>query len=1067
VHDYESCNFNSSTGKPNCETKQYTTDKSITKEVYEEGGFEAGSLKLKTKGDAEFLGANINVKNSAEMDVGGKTTIGTVALKQSTYERNGNKDTTTNKTTHATSSFNVGGDFTSKNGDSFNLIGSQLNIGGNADIDAKSINILTALETFESQSVTKESKTDLLSSSTTTTTETTKSGTNIASGIKAGGELKMKAKEDIIIKGSDINSEYTSLIADGEIKVLAAIDYNEHTVSVEKTYAGISLGGLAAGVAGFATGNIAAGAAGLASSFKMGASGDMTRELTGTNKFSNIGGANGLSIVSGKNTTLAGANLNGGSGTANIIAGYFMDDEGNLIKNTAGVFDVNSFAVHDINEVESKSYKKELSSMDFSLFNKDSVASASVTFDYEEKNKLTRKETAKVNSILGGNINIMATNNLNSEGTKIKSTEGGVVLDADNGVFLKEAQDKIIEKESITKGELKFTAAVGHVAQDASNADKEYGEARRQTALAQQNVNKIAKLVEEGVLDDWYLTEARLAHAAAVYNEAQALSNAYKKTTNAANPANYTAAGGFGFNAKFSIEANLQTNNTNFIQTKAVLGEIDSAGGVLINSGNGGILQQGIKVNAQQGNIIYNTTGSIDIKAAEDKTTQSSSSKAVNSKIQVDLGATSTDLTFSAGASFDASGVIKTTHQNSTTTAQNGAIIFSSKKNLNIEGANVLGKDVVFDIKGNTTIQNAVDKTMGFSAGVSGGVSIGSSTTGSGGISGGFVNNKTVGQQTSIIVTNSITGSIDKNLEIDGAVLTTITSKTNENGDTKIVDGENINLKVGSLSVRDQYIEVIEHSASLKGTAGTSASGGKLITLDNLGHKSTQQKGVLYATIGGGAITNTNEDNLLETVSVNKDIDKASNIGQLVSTNNSVSNIYLDKNRNVGIVLDPVNLALEQYGVVPDLFPFQSWVYDETPVTGKDPYELRDKTGNVFNEVDENTPGAVKVDIGDGKEHFGLFCTPNKDCNSAKNPNQTFGGLFENDGAMLMANKFFGFQSMSKIHDQQLHGSSSNILIMGSIPFSFAATVPVAVFGTIYNSPKYLKALTDKLKKKE
>jgi hypothetical protein len=203
-------------------------------------------------------------------------------------------------------------------------------------------------------------------------------------------------------------------------------------------------------------------------------------------------------------------------------------------------------------------------------------------------------------------------------------------------------------------------------------------------------------------------------------------------------------------------------------------------------------------------------------------------------------------------------------------------------------------------------------------------------------------------------------------------------------------------------------------------------------------------------------------------VSVNRDIDKSSNIGQLVSTKHSVNNIYLDKERNLELWKTlPIGAYFEmekEFGEGGDLFPGFTLVINKL-LNGE---EYKNETGKspFDNEVNGTDP---QNQLPDGSFEN---CTFNVDCNLINNP--TFFGGFENDGVMKTFNALFpGAQAWSTAHDFYLSNENPTNRPYGSdkvktIPIFFIMGTYTGIYGTIHKGVVNPTInIVDKLKKKD
>ncbi|QHE86860.1 hemagglutinin repeat-containing protein [Hydrogenophaga sp. BPS33] len=282
-----------------------TTRENVTSQVGS-GLNVGGNLNAKAGNDINIIGSSVDVAGGGSLDAGNDIHIAAAAENRKTETSTSTKswnssysqDTTIDHTTGKASTVNFGGDLTIASGQDTNIVGSQLAVGGDLNVDriGGDLNVTTFEEKLDVTQTTKTSsvfggqaKADagkniaasevsasgtLFSRSTETTTIDATS--HLRSGISVGGNLNAgpgAIAGDINITGSNIaTGGDMNLHAGGDINVLAAND----SATVTTTRSSSSFG---------VTANASVGGAGVSLNFQ-----NETSENTATQTTAQVSG---------------------------------------------------------------------------------------------------------------------------------------------------------------------------------------------------------------------------------------------------------------------------------------------------------------------------------------------------------------------------------------------------------------------------------------------------------------------------------------------------------------------------------------------------------------------------------------------------------------------------------------------------------------------------------------------------------------------------------------------------------------------------------------------------------
>lgn len=253
-------------------TTRTTTRENVTGQVGS-GLNVGGNLNATAGNDIHIVGSAVDVAGGGRLDAGNDINIAAAAenrrSESSTSTKSWNssysQDTTIDHTTGKASTVNFGGDLAIASGNNVNVVGSQIAVGGDLNVEriGGDLNVTTFEEKLDVKQVTKTSailggtaKADagkniaasevsgtgtLFSRSTETTT--VDATTNLRSGIAVGGNLNAgpgAIAGDVNITGSNIaTGGDMNLQAGGDINILAAND--SATVTTERSSSSLGI----------------------------------------------------------------------------------------------------------------------------------------------------------------------------------------------------------------------------------------------------------------------------------------------------------------------------------------------------------------------------------------------------------------------------------------------------------------------------------------------------------------------------------------------------------------------------------------------------------------------------------------------------------------------------------------------------------------------------------------------------------------------------------------------------------------------------------------------------------
>ncbi len=224
-----------------------------------------GNLALDAKKDITNIGAKLKAGENASLKAGRDVVLDTI--KNISGDSSSSKNTIINlgvvsasKTETKTrssvknigSSLEVGGDLSLDAVRDVTVKGSKVNVTGNADVNAGRDVKITSVQDKETTTSTTKTKVDIalpfgLGDYESTTKKSSSKATQVGSVFKVGGNLKVDAKQDIIVSGSEVDVKKNATLASGrDQKFLGAANKTAESIGTKQD-AG-TLGSLIGGI---------------------------------------------------------------------------------------------------------------------------------------------------------------------------------------------------------------------------------------------------------------------------------------------------------------------------------------------------------------------------------------------------------------------------------------------------------------------------------------------------------------------------------------------------------------------------------------------------------------------------------------------------------------------------------------------------------------------------------------------------------------------------------------------------------------------------------------------------
>lgn len=689
-----------------------------------------GDLSLDAARNIEVIGADISSQGNASLNAGGDISVDTIVDRNTSTsytESRGVLSSSSTRTSVSTatnigSGLNIQGDLQTRSGGDTTIAGSQVNVGGNLDAEADgSFNVVARQDSHTVDTQTSKSGIGvgggLYGSQKTTVNDFT--GTNAGSTLNVGGNASVKAGEQIVVQGSDVNiGGDASLDGKEGIAVLDGLD-ERRTSTVVETTTFLKIDSSSGASAGTET---AANLQGASASAQASASNSTNLKLAETSKTvtntgsntsvaSNLNVGGNLSMRSDGDVTVQGSNVEAGGDLdveardINVLTGRNESwSESNTTRTSVGIYvDSKASAEASANasshgtggaKAEAKAettatagarHEREQSS-NYDLVNSASTLKSGGNMNLKASDTATF-QGAQVSS--GGDMNIEAQDIRNVAAQDIStrsdsaethtaglyvgasaqaSTEAGVdksgqakasagaSVEASAG--LRQASEKSNSSStSITQVTNTFTSG-GNFNRTAQNTIVDQGTQVEAAGNISQSAREIR---DEAVSDQSYSSESAYSHDARVgaYVGAEA-----KASTDEG------ASAGTGYGAKASVEG--EDSKAAEQSSTAVTSRFKAGGSISSSSTEKTTL---VGASFEAGEDINIQAGSLDIQAARDTSSSSSSSQSLNAEVKVGTDGGSVE------AGFDSESA-----KENTSTARTASLNAGGKLNISTTG---------------------------------------------------------------------------------------------------------------------------------------------------------------------------------------------------------------------------------------------------------------------------------------------------------------------------------------------------------------------------------------------
>lgn len=859
-----------------------------------------GDLSLDAARNIEVIGADISSEGNASLNAGGDITVDTIVDKNTTtsftessgFLSSSSTRTSVSSETNIGSGLNIKGDLKTRSGGDTTIAGSEVNVGGDLDAEADgSFNVVARQDKLTVDTQTKTSGMGvgggLYGSQKTTVNDFT--GTNVGSTLNVGGNANVKAGEQIVVQGSDVNiGGDASLDGKQGIAVLDGLD-ERRTNTVVETTTFLKIDSSSGASAGTET---AANRQGASASAKASANNSTNVKLaevstTVTNTGSNTSVASNLNVggnlsmrsdgdvtVQGSNVE-AGGDLNVDAKDINVLTGRNESwSESNTTRTSIGIYvDSEAGAEASANasahgtggakaEVKAETtatagarHEREQSSS-YDLVNSASTLKSGGKMNLKASDTATF-QGAQVSS--GGDMNIEAQDIRNVAAQDIStssssaethtaglyvgasaeaSTEAGVdksgqakasaSASAEASAGLRQATEKSNNSStSITQVTNSFTSG-GNFNRTAQNTIVDQGTQVEAAGNISQSAREIR---DEAVSDQSYSSESSYSHDARVgaYVGAEA-----KASTDEG------ASAGTGYGAKASVEG--EDNKASEQSSTAVTSRFKAGGSISSSSTEKTTL---VGTQFEAGENIDIQAGSLDIQAARDTSSSSSSSKSLNAEVKVGTDGASVEAGLEAENAKENASTARTASLNA-----GGKLNISTSGDARFEGTELnSGGDTTIGAGGNVEFAAARDTSSSSSNNLSLSVSASEDNegaqSGEGSIGGGLSRSNS---------NQARTGSINSggNVTVTSGGDTTLQgTQVQSAGDTNLSAGGQVRMESAESSSSEVGVQAGFSAKASKDKDGEE-SGGSSAAASVVGGS---QKGSSAATIRSGGET--------------------------------------------------------------------------------------------------------------------------------------------------------------------------------------------------------------------
>lgn len=744
------------------------------------------------------------------------------------------------------------------------------------DVALKADNIVLDTVELHNREERSQTKSGFLSKKTTTTVKD--SIKNVGSAIIAGGNAIIESVKDIFSKGSKVEAGADAqIVAGGDITAVAAEDSSYSYSKTKKS----SWGGLKKSL-------------------------DEVEHEEKRLRGSNIKTTEGLTVVSGKDTTIVASDVEAGK-DVNILAGYKAGADGKVEKSgeqgSVNILSGEETTKHREVHEKTNMMKSLTSGLDVGFENGKISISKDLGTETKDTWDNVQKNTVSSNIKAGGDVNVAATENVNLKGSNIIS-DNNVTISAEKNINITSSQSTEDDKKTHSESNISAGVSVGHIAVDAAYAVDANIEAAEAVKKAKDNLEKIKKLHSQGKATADAVKDAEISLAAATANLAFVTQAASESMMNAKN-----TVPTLGFYAEAGVTRDTtktETTASSVVNTGSnILAEKD----ISLNAGND-LNQIGSLVISNKGNIDYTVGNDLNLQASKD--IYHSSSKTSDNSVSAGVS-TKSGAYGSVGTGKSDSKENITKYNNSGSYAEEGKISYNVAGNMNAEGYNALAKDIDVNVGGDMNLESkqneshANSSSHSYNAGFGGGA-----PTGGFGQSNGEGDRQWVDNQTSIIGTESVDIDVDGKLSMDGSLIANI--------DKDGKDAGNLDIKAGSIETSDinNYDRNSNSGISIDVNLGGNPAGtndgydqGKthIVITDN----GYEKESTTHATIGKGNIEVADGSDISN---INRDINQT----ETVTKDQITGALDVDLNINHSIITDGPGKMVDDIANYPENF---------------------------------------------------------------------------------------------------------------------------------------------------
>ncbi len=891
----------------NTNTEQRSDHKTTTidKSVSHQGSTLSGNnVSISSGNDTTLSGSSIHAQESASIAAKGDINILAVNDSEYHYDKThdsksfGRSKTTINETYQETaqgSSINAGNNITlsaqnlssdiTAGGDSdINIIGSELNAGGQVNVSADG-DITLAAQTykeFERHETIKEGFGGLSGSHKGSIDDATLLG---SSYVINGGDVVMNSGKSIGVIASEVVSDGSvNLEALNEV-LIAAGDVLKQSQSWDEE----------------------------------------TKFLSGGNLFEMNSQRDGEQSTTAQSSTIqAGNNLNINAGSITVIGSELTAS--NDVSLTADTGDINILAAQ-----ESTSSYSNQESLSITMFDglsnpdikvEDGQVKISIGEAQYDKVDTQTDSTAHVGSQIsaGNNLSLDAESSILIEGSELAANsnddgQGDLTLAANDDITIKEVVDTARETQDEVHGSAEASVVVQHQAVEVAKAAMAVEDSRKALKQAEQDYKEYKKGLDNleatlAALKDDYaqrkpgvnyadieelqdlISQVKGDEAWYVTGIALATTDLTSKITLLAqqSAAAVQSSGTYGFNAGVHLDIAASQTSTNTQQTTSQ-GSSLAGNNITISAGNQANIQ-GSSVTASD--TLTLTADEINITASQDTFNQRTQNEEGNIGASMTVYGASSGINLNASLSRSESESSSLTHTNSQLSGN--TIVMNSNQDTNIKGGNIAATDHLdMTVGGDLNIESVQDRhnSSHKGAGISGGLSLsgGEVPVNENGDKGGFINNAdgNAGNLTGVsgglnastgrtnekdTLLSSITSgntaeiTVAGNTDIKGALIGTVDEAGNDLG--------NLSLTTDSLTYTDLTNSHYSQDKSMGLNSSVGAQGGEIDATYNTSNlqysnSSSYSKDKTLATLGEGNLTINNTENSDDLTALNRD----------------------------------------------------------------------------------------------------------------------------------------------------------------------------------------------------